>query len=56
MGTILAPNRRLPKVKPAVLAQRSSIPKLEVHATSLLAAIFLIITNTPYDVAPFMLP
>ena len=55
-GTILAPNRRLPKVKPAALAQRRPMPKLEVLATSLLAAMFLIMANAPNDVCPFTTP
>ena len=56
MGTSLAPNRRLPKVKPAALAQRKPIPKLEVLATSWLAAMFLIMANAPNEVAPLNVP
>lgn len=55
-GTILAPNRRLPKVKPAALAQRRPMPKLEVLTTVLLAAMFLIMANAPKDVCPLKVP
>lgn len=56
MGTNLAPNRRLPKVKPAALTQRRPMPKLEVAATMLVASMSLIMAKAPKYVNPLTAP
>lgn len=49
-GTILAPNSRLPRVKPAALAQRRPMPRVEEPATSLVLAISIIMAKIPKNV------
>lgn len=56
MGTSLAPNRRLPTVRPAALAQRRPIPKLALPATSLVASMCLIMAKAPNNVTPLVAP
>ena len=55
-GTILAPNRRLPRVRAAALAQRKPMPRLEEAGTSLVLAISIIMAKIPKDVWPLTAP